>query len=232
MLTALLLALTAAAGPGDDTLTAVDKASSAAQDAHLWMEMQTEDPRGNVSARSVELWQKGDLLRLLRFSAPSRLAGTGLLVQDPDSVYLYIPAYGRARRVVGTARGDAFVGTDFAIEDLARTGFAHEWTAEVSGEYRLNLTPREGKKTASARIELTWRAQDHLPEVIEHYRADGEMTRRITFDDVRDIDGTPLAHSVTVQDVREGRTTRATVTQAELNQGLDASFFSLTQLKR
>ncbi len=231
-----------AAGPAEALLAQVDAASNAAGDAHLAMELQTTEPDGEVVTRKLELWQRGSDKRLIRFSAPAKLKGTAILVRGSDSVYLYIPSYGRARRVAGKALGDGFVGTDFAIEDLARTGFARDWapTAGEDGD-RLSLTPRGGKELASARIELTIRPVDRLPSLVEHYDDKGAVMRRIRFDDVRLVApaaksgegaGTPLAHSVVVQDVRAGRTTRATVTSAELDTGLPDELFSLTRLKR
>ena len=194
----LFVAMLALAGPADDLLAKVDKAANQASDAHVLITMATTDKKGRPVERTVELWQKGDDKRLIQFNSPARLAGTAMLVPDGDTIYLYLPAYDRARRFVGESRGDAFIGTDFAMEDLARTSFAAEWSPAEAGLNALTLTPQEGVKTSSARIELKIREGDFLPSMIEHYDAEGSLMRRITFDDVREVDGVPLAHSVTV----------------------------------
>jgi outer membrane lipoprotein-sorting protein len=222
----------AEASPADDLLAQVDAAAARGTDAHLVLAIQAVDPKGVASARTLEIWQKGNDKRLVRFTEPARLAGTALLVPDGQTVYLYLPAYGRARRVVGEARGDAFLGTDFSLEDLARIRWAEEYTPELIGTSALRLRPKEGVKAASAWIDLEVRPQDHLPATVAHFRADGTMIRKITFSDVRDIQGRPLAHSVRVEDVASGRRTEATIQSAKLDSGLSDDLFTLSQLQR
>src|SRR5690606_9574173 len=120
MIPLLWLALTAWASPADDRLALVDAASNRGDDAHIVLAVQTTDRKGESAERTLELWQKGTDKRLARFTEPARLAGVALLVPDGDTVYLYLPSYGRVRRVVGEARGDAFMGIDFTMEDLSR----------------------------------------------------------------------------------------------------------------
>ncbi len=227
-----ILCSAALAGPADELLTKVDEAVTRAADAHVILHLQTTDKKGRPVERTIETWQKGDDKRLVRFSEPARLAGTAMLVPDGDTIYLYLPAYGRARRIVGEARGDAFVGTDFAMEDLAATRFSEEWKPEQTADNVLSLTPLPDKKTSSARIELTVRPGDHLPERIVHFDKDGQRLRELTFAEVRDIDGIPLAHSISVENMESGRTTRATVSSAEFDRGLEDTLFTITNLQR
>jgi len=63
-----------------------------------------------------------DSLRLYRFDTPADLRGTALLIHEnhdgDDDIWLYLPAIGRSRRIVSSARKDAFVGSEFAYADL------------------------------------------------------------------------------------------------------------------
>ncbi len=228
----LALLVSAWSGPADDRLAAVDAASNRGDDAHIVLDVHATDRKGEVAERTLELWQKGSDKRLARFTAPARLAGVALLVPDGDTVYLYLPAYGRVRRVVGEARGDSFMGTDFTMEDLSRIAWANEWTPALTEPDHLTLTPKEGTKSGSARVELFVRPEDHLPARVEHYDASGVLLRRIAFDDVRDVEGRPLAHAIVVEDVAREQTTRASVRSAAFNQGLSDSLFTVHQLSR
>lgn len=225
---ALLLSLVLA-DEASDLLAKVDAAAAPATDAHLVLEISSTDTRGRTSERTLELWQKGDDKRLATFTAPARVAGVALLVPDGETVYLFLPSYGRPRRVVGKARGDAFFGTNFAMEDLSRISWADDFTATLSEPGHLTLTPKSDD-AASARVELYVRAEDHLPSRVMHYDQDGVLTRRITFDDVRAVGERPLAHSVVVDDVARSRSTRATVSLAEFDVGVDDDRFSLAHL--
>lgn len=229
---ALFSVLVAWATPADDLLAKVDAAAARGQDAQLTLAIKAFDAKGVPAERTLEIWQKGSDKRLVRFTAPARLAGTALLVPDGETVYLYLPAYGRARRVVGESQGDAFLGTDFSLEDLARIQWADEYQPELLGENALRLRPKEGVKSASAWIDLTIRPEDSLPAAVAHYKADGSLIRRIEFSDVRDIQGRPLAHSVRVEDAASGRRTEATIQAAKLDSGLSDDLFTLSQLQR
>jgi len=232
MIAALLLTATAWAGPADDLLAAVDTASNQGADAHLVLQIDTTETSGAPASRTLEIWQKGTEQRLVKFTEPARLAGIALLVPDGDTVYLYLPSYGRVRRIIGEARGDAFMGTDFAMEDLARLSWADEWTPELVEPDHLRLVPKEGADTSSATVDLWVRAGDHLPAKVEHHDAAGAVTRRITFDDVRAVDGRPLAHAIVVEDLTKQRTTKATVASAAFDKGIADSTFSVQELGR
>jgi len=227
-----LLATLAWASPADDLLAAVDAASNQGDDAHLVLQIDTTETTGAPASRTLEIWQKGTEQRLVKFTEPARLAGVALLVPDGDTVYLYLPSYGRVRRIIGEAHGDAFMGTDFAMEDLARLSWADEWTPELVEPDHLRLVPKEGADTSSAKVELWVRPDDHLPLRVEHYDAAGTLVRRIAFDDVRPIDGRPLAHAIVVEDVAKQRTTKATVTSAAFDKGIEDSRFSVQELGR
>ncbi len=186
MLTAsalLLLASSAVAATGPEWLAQADTAASPAQDTHAVMAVAMKDAKGREVSRTLEIWQKGSDLRLVRLTDPPRLAGVGMLVGADDVVHLYLPSYDRTRRVIGEQRGDAFMGTDIAMEDLARTSFAEEYTAELISEgpalVELMLTPIDPKAHGHARSRLVLRASDQLWTTLEHLDATGAVQRRV-----------------------------------------------------
>lgn len=230
----LLLSVVALAGEGDDLLTLVDAAQAAAADGHVVMDVQVVDHRGNSADRTLEIWQKGGEQRLVRYTAPARLAGTALLVPDDDTVYLYMPAYGRARRVVGERRNDAFLGTDFSVEDLSRLSWADDFTATITGRepglVALSLMPRDPSSEDPVRLWV--RSQDSLVTRIEVLDGEGTLIRRLELTDFRQVGNRQLAHTFQVYDLTDGGTTTATVTLAETDLGLDDELFTVTHLTR
>jgi outer membrane lipoprotein-sorting protein len=222
------------AGDGDILLAQVDAAQASAADGHVVMDVQVVDRRGNTAERTLEIWQKGGDKRLVRYTAPARLAGTGLLVPDGETVYLYMPAYGRARRVVGERRNDAFLGTDFSVEDLARLTWCDDFTATVTGRQdglvALHLTPRDPSDEDP--VNLWVRSEDHLATRIEVLDSAGVVIRRLDMSDFRSVGARQLAHRFEVHDLVDGGHTTATVTLAETNMGLDDELFTITNLSR
>ena len=229
----LLVAIPAAAAPetGADWLDHIDEVARV-DDAHMVLELTVTDARGEQAARTIEIWQKGEDKRLVRMAEPTRLKGVGLLVTHGDALHLFLPQYPPARRVVGNKRADAFMGTDFAVDDLARIGFADDYAAEIVGVEedltRLTLTPR--LDTGDAAVEI-WVGDDGVIRRLDHIDKRGEVTRRLTMSDVRAEGETPLAHRMEVVDLKRSRSTVAVLQAADLNQGLSDELFTVSALE-
>ena len=201
-------------------------------DAHMVLELTVTDSRGEQAGRTIEIWQKGDDKRIVRMVEPTRLKGVGLLVTHGDALHLFLPQYPPARRVIGSKRADAFMGTDFAVDDLARIGFAEDYDAEIIGAEdgltRLKLTPRVD--TGSAQVDL-WVGEDGVIRRLDHLDKRGAVTRRLTMDDVRLEGETLLAHRLEVVDLKRTRSTVAVLQSAVLEQGLSDELFTVSALE-
>ena len=227
-----LFALAHADEAGDARLAQVDAALTAGDDAHLVLDVQVTDKRGETATRTLEIWQKGDDKRLVRYTAPARLAGIGLLVPDGEVVYVYLPAYGRSKRVVGSQRSDAFMGTDFSIDDLSRLSWSTEYGAALGEAGCMTLTPTDAKAHEHATVSLCVRDEDSLPTRIEYLDGAGQPLRTVTLGDFQDVGPRHLAHSLSVTDHEAGTSTTATVTSVVVDQGLEDELFTLTTLER
>jgi outer membrane lipoprotein-sorting protein len=232
----LILASHAQAATGAEWLAQVDAAASPADDTHVVMKVAMSDNKGREVTRTMEIWQKGGDRRMVRLTDPPRLAGVGLLVGADDVVHLYLPSYDRTRRVIGDQRGDAFMGTDISMEDLARTSFADEYTAELVSEgaeqVELMLTPKDAAAHGHARSRLTLRTSDQLWTKLEHLDAEGAVLRRVVLSDFRVVDGYSFAHRMEVEDLERARHTIATATEVAFDRGLDDELFTVTSLSR
>jgi len=218
---------------GSSWLKRID-ASARLTDAHLKLTVQATDAKGQQYSRELEIWQKGTERRLVRMMAPARLKGVGLLVGPGDSLHLFLPSYPPARRVVGSKRSDAFMGTDFAIEDLSRMTFSDHYEAIVEGtegpNTRLLLTPVKDSGEATVRLLVrSTGAPDIL--TIEHMDAQGSVTRRLRMEEYRDVGGTRIAHALWVENLKSGRDNHAQVTSAEIGTGLSDQIFTVNHLE-
>lgn len=215
---------------GDAWLARIDE-TSRVSDAHLVLDITVEDSRNGPQKRTLEIWQRGDDQRLVRLTAPQRLAGVGLLVTHGDVLHLFLPAYPPARRVTGSGRGDAFLGTDFALEDLSRLRYASAYSAVVGGTEgdltRLDLTPNDGK--GAVRL---WVGADAVVRRIEHDDRKGRTVRRLELGDIRPVGGVPLAHQLSVTDLVRERKTSAVIRAATVGEGVDEERFTVTWLER
>ena len=232
-ITILIASLAAHAAPtGNEWLARIDDTARVA-DAHLTLEVTVTDARGRTKPRTIEIWQKGDERRLVRITAPARLAGTGLLASPGDTLHLFLPQYPPARRIVGSKRADSLMGTDFAIDDLSRMTFGNDFTASLrdhsNGQTHLVLLSKADSKEPALHV---WVDKDAVVRKIEHTDSSGAPIRRLILDDIRTINGTPLPHHMKVTDLSRNRVTEAHITQIEIGTGLDDVLFSVSQLER
>ena len=227
-----LITIVLADPAGDAWLERIDKTAHI-EEAHLVLALTVTDARGRTHARTIEIWQKGDTHRLVRMVAPARLAGIGLLVSPGGQTHLFLPQYPPARRVIGSKRADAFMGTDFAIEDLSRLTYADAYTATVQDEAddltHLVLHPIDAPE--AAHIDL-WVGPDSVVRRVAHHDANGRISRTLELSDVRDVAGVRLPHQIRVHDTQRNRVTHAQIQHIDTDAGIDDAIFSVTQLER
>ncbi len=112
---------------GDEIIEQV-KARHAAESELEQIKMVTMDSSGRTQERQIiSVVQKsptGNMSYLIRFVAPEEVKGTTLLAVERENgeveQYLFLPGLGQPRKIVGTARGGYFMGTDFTFEDLRK----------------------------------------------------------------------------------------------------------------
>lgn len=93
------------------------------------MEMHLIDRQGRERLRQMRSFNKdrgNDRLRMMFFTHPADVAGTGFLTWDyrdsgkDDDQWLYLPALRRTRRIASTDKSGSFMGSDFSYSDLTR----------------------------------------------------------------------------------------------------------------
>ena len=200
--------------------------------AHMRLSLEVTDSKGRTATRKMEIWQLGDHSRLVRMQEPARLKGISLLIQGQDNLHLFLPEYPPARRVLNSNRSDAFLGTDFAIDDLARMQYSSQYSAEYKGKeeggHHLLLSPLEDKKHQQA--ELWCNDSGHVLEII-HYNKKGIADRQLQFSEYKEINGVQLAHLVIVTDLRNKQNTRGKLESAEVNIDIYPEIFTVSNLE-
>ena len=103
-----------------------DRRDSGFVDFTATMKMELITRRGEVSTRSMrqktlEVSGDGDHA-IIVFDLPKNIKGTALLTHthiDDDDQWLYLPRRGRVKRIASTNKSGAFMGSEFAYEDMA-----------------------------------------------------------------------------------------------------------------
>src|SRR5579872_6331640 len=94
-------------------LQAVDKQANNFKDATFQFKMRIKEPGGQAREIEFSTLQKGTQKRLVRFISPGDIAGMGMLMENPESMYVLLPQFGNRVRRMGThAKGQSFFGSD------------------------------------------------------------------------------------------------------------------------
>ncbi|MFT3773121.1 MAG: outer membrane lipoprotein-sorting protein [Minicystis sp.] len=116
--------------------------------------------------------------RLTEFSAPADMKGTKVLILSPTQMYVYLPAFGKVRRIASHTKDQGFLGLAFSQDDMATQAYAADYEGKVGSEdaasWKLVLTPKAGKETAYAKIEVTVGKDKKLPTELKYFNAEGK----------------------------------------------------------
>ncbi len=179
---------------------------------------------------------------IVRFTTPADVAGVGFLqVQSKsgdDDRFLYLPELKRARRISGSNRAQAFMGTDFSYADLDRRDLREAAVAARGDEtlarfpcWRISVTPT-GADATYARAELWVRKDNFLPLKMEMYGRSGALLKTLTTQEVRRIGGRWFITRSTMVSHEQQRQTELTIQQLEPRTDLADGEFTVRNLEK
>lgn len=122
------------------------------------MGIKTQGKGESTRGMKIQVWQSGDLKRLIRFTAPPNAKGMAILVLSTDKMYVYLPEYHRVRRVASHARRQTFMGTDYSYDDLSIQKYGDQFDPvkieEQGNLYYLILKKKKDAEVGYERIDL------------------------------------------------------------------------------
>ena len=134
---------------------------------------------------------------IVRFTAPARMVGNDLLMQDRN-VWLYDAKAGREVKIPSN---QSFGGTGFSYGDVLRLNFSDNYLPEVkettAQAWTVELTAQQ-RDAPYYRVELVI-AKDYSPQKGSCFTRNGELIKQMLYSDVKDA-GTgvkPLTVTVT-----------------------------------
>lgn len=170
-----------AAPTGDELLRSVDAALNPIVALRLdYVAVTKEDEPGLDHVVRLTLIAQGEK-RLYEYIAPPDANGTKLLILGPRQAYVYLPSFGKVRRLTPQSDSEGFLGMMFTPQDLGASRFSTLYTARVTRDdehgCNLELTPRLGQAAPFARIKMHMMKPEMLPFMLEYYDKDGVKLR-------------------------------------------------------
>jgi hypothetical protein len=221
---------------GTAVLNKVDDMEYSASDSTAVVKMELIDQDGTSSIRKLQMFQKGNNKRLIKFLEPADVKGMAFLDSGEDKMYLYLPAMHKIRRIAGHVKNDSFAGTDFSFDDLSSERFSSrvlvKQATESAEHYTLELVPRPDSKSHYGKLVMRVRKSDFLFDQLDFYDKTGAVWKKMVRKDFRPACKSVQSYWAQIEDVKKQHRTRNLVESIECDKGLSDKFFSKRQLKR
>jgi hypothetical protein len=222
------------------------------RDSRAELRMRLFDRQGRARERALTLLtlrgvkEGGDRL-LIRFTYPNDISNTAFLVWEhpaaDDERFLYLPAFGRVRRISSEEKQESFVGSDLSYEDIGGRDVA-DYTYAFANE-NASWTAPDGSKHAAWSLESRTRDRDaEFPRSVSLVLKDrfivvqadifnrrDERTKRFEVRKLDRVDGIWTVLEVTMANERDRTRTELTTTAIRYNVGLSEQDFTRRELE-
>lgn len=177
--------------------------------------------------------------QLLIYTGPRRVKGDKILMlNEGDDVWFYTPRTDRVRHLASHARRSKVQGSDFAYEDMAGGSIEEDYTYTLAGQERVEgatchkfeLVPTESGPHYE-KLLLWTDAEKFVTRRIDYFD-EGELLKRLTASDVREIDGHWYAMKMVMTNLQEGGQTAMETLEISFDVELSDELFTTANLKR
>ncbi|MGC9471674.1 MAG: outer membrane lipoprotein-sorting protein [Bacteroidales bacterium] len=219
----------------DEILGKIDEITYAPKDQVSTTTITLIDKNGNQSMRKAEMKQKGRNMRFTRFTSPASQAGIAFLSLPDDVMYIYLPAFGRERRIASHVKNQSFAGTDFTYEDMEAVPYSEKFDPtlkETTEEYFvLELVPKPGVRSDYSRLVMQVDRDLFLPVHIDYYNRGNQMVKQMDVE-YEKIQGYRAQKRIRMKDLEKEHITIMEVEEISFDNNLDDSEFSVRKLRQ
>src|SRR3954470_17723839 len=180
-LSALVAVPATAAETGPTVLGKVDQAMNSFSDGTFESRLLIRDPNGQAREIGFTTFQKVPDKRLVRFSAPGDLKGMGVLVENKDVMYVFLPGFQKVRRVGTHVKAQTFMGSDFSYEDMSLSRYSPTYDAKLVKEddkaWELELTVKAGQEIEYPKVHMWVDKKSQQPLKIDFMDPSGKVLK-------------------------------------------------------
>jgi outer membrane lipoprotein-sorting protein len=232
-LMALMPFLLNAQNPLQDILKKMDAQAASVKDKTATVEMQMiNNTTGKMKTRKAVIKQKFPYKTIFRFTYPPSQAGIGTLSLPGGIVYLYMPAFGKPKKISNLANSGSFSQSDFSTKDMGPKNWAKNYTGTLlqtnDTAYVLKLVPKNPQSEYS-KLVVTVNKKHFFPQKVVYYDTAGKIWKEADYHYVK-IGNFWTADVAAMTNYRREHTTRIINSHIKVNQGLKDSEFTPEQL--
>lgn len=217
-------------------LAEVDRRAAAFEDQRYDASMKVIKGDKVMKTLKFEAVMQGLEKQLISFTAPGDVAGMKVLMQDAETLYIYMPEFKKVRRVAAHVRNQGFLGSDFTMDDMVQVKLTPFFDAALEGksgsQTTLVLRPKDGIETSYSKLHIVIDASKGGVTNIEYFDASGTKVREQLREDWKKIGGHFMPTRVTMKDLKTGNSSVITMTNIRVDQGVEDDLFSRRTLLR
>jgi outer membrane lipoprotein-sorting protein len=235
----LLVPALAVADQGADVLKVVDDHLNSFKDGTWETKLLVREP-GSGSAREFQFttYQKVPNKRLVRFSAPGDVKGMGFLVENPETMYAFLPGFQKIRRLGTHIKNQTFMGSDLSFDDMSQTRFGNIYEAKLASQddksWTLEMTAKSGLDLEFPKARMVVDKKMNAPTKIDFMDASGKLLKTQERDQYVNLRNDYWApnHIVFIDHRRNDHTSELIFTSTKLDTSLTDDLFSQRSLIR
>ena len=211
-----------------------------------FVELESQDRSGHTKTMDAQLrWKKhddGHVRLLIRILGPQDLKGSSYLVienQPRDTVYTYLPALGKPRRIVGGGSKDIW-GTDFSYEDIRLLQMKDNASqderlddAVFAGKptYVIAQRPDPAQESAYTRIVSFIDKDTCVVMKTEYYETEDQIRKRLVADpaSVSRVSDLWTAHELEMTDLHEDTRSWLRIRKITYDEEMSSRYFNTVQ---
>lgn len=192
------------------------------------------DKKGKEKIREANIVQKGTDKRIFRFTAPSSQAGIAVLSLPLDVMYLYMPAFGKERRISSSVKSQNFAGTDFSYDDMESKPYFDKYTPNLieseEDVYVLELIPKSAK-SAYSKVIVKIDKTNYYPIYMEYYDKGNKKIKEATYQ-FEKIGEYWNAKEIEMIDLKKNHKTKMIMSDVSYDTGISDDEFTVRKLKQ
>jgi len=198
--------------------------------------------RGNRTSRTItsRTYSVGDTKSFTEYLSPAREQGTKMLKLE-NQLWIYSPSTDRTIQISGHMLRQSVMGSDLSYEDMMDDRkLTDVYAAKISGNevidgretYILDLTAKVTDVAYNSR-KMWIDSERYVPLKEELFAKSGQLLKRTTLSDVRQIDGRWFPEKVVYKDMlKQGDGTEFKITSIKFNQKIPEYIFTKAALKQ
>ena len=211
----------------------MEAANNGFADQQMEIRLTVIDTDGSKKSYDMTMFQKGEK-RMIQFTS-GEMKGMSTLVEDRNSVHVYLPGFKKVRRVAAHNMNQSMAGSDLTSEDMAQVSWVADWNVALEKEddssWWLALTPKPDANTEYSKVVHRVSKKGFIQQETHYFNKPGEEVKRFINNDPTDFHGAIRCKNIIVSDPRTGHRTELEVKDFKVNQNLKDELFTVRQLQ-